>query len=136
MKNTKKTSARISAETISEILTDAACFVGRGINDARTSMKVGRDILKRATIEESEETPGAFFVGYYAANWIDADAFLSAVISKAFVRGYVGTICATWGDFDEEPDGRRYVYSYIFTRTEDDPRPLQIVKKTKQEPTP
>ena len=136
MKNTKKTSARISDETISEILTDAACFVGRGIRNARTSVKVGRDIMKRSTIEESEETPGTFFIGYYAANWIDADAFLSAVIAEAFVRGYVGTICASWGDFDEEPDGRRYVYCHIFTRTGDDPKPLQIVKQPKQEPTP
>lgn len=83
-KAAKKTApkyTRLTVENIGDIISDATANL---IHDT----KLATEIDETFEVEESEESPGTYFIQYEAKTWRDAAAFNAAIIGQAFAAGY------------------------------------------------
>jgi len=116
-KNTKKTTkktakknapkyTRLTIENIGDIISDATANL---IHDT----KLATEIDETFEVEESEESPGTYFIQYEAKTWRDAAAFNAAIIGQAFAAGYFADPSARWEDELTGDNGRRLVSVFV-----------------------
>ena len=116
-KNTKKTTkktakknapkyTRLTIENIGDIISDATANL---IHDT----KLATEIDETFEVEESEESPGTYFIQYEAKTWRDAAAFNAAIIGQAFAAGYFADLSARWEDELTGDNGRRLVSVFV-----------------------
>ena len=80
---------RLTIENIGDIISDATANL---IHDKNLATEIDETF----EVEESEESPGTYFVEYEAKTWRDAVAFKAAIIGQAFAFGYYADASAEW----------------------------------------
>ena len=65
-------------------------------------------------IEEDQDRPGTFFVGYSAETWRKAEAFQAAFVGAAWAAGHFAEVQTRWADdLVGVADGHRRVSVYV-----------------------
>lgn len=106
-KNTKKSAAPKYTHLTPE---DLGRIVAGAVDGVKP--KIADDICEHFEVEESEDYPGTFFVGYSAPTWLAALTFAATMEVAAANRGYVATESAKWED-GLKTRGRRHVSVFV-----------------------
>lgn len=97
---------RLRSCTVMDIIQDAADGGFRDIDLAER-------VREEAEIEESENTPGTWFIGFCAKTWREAAAFNAAIVGAAFARGLYADPSLGWDIGLECVDGGREVDVFV-----------------------